>query len=502
LLNGKPKHGEKYRQILEENEVMKHTHFDVLIVGAGLSGIGAACHLARKNPEKTYCILEARAALGGTWDLFKYPGIRSDSDMYTFGYSFKTWDNPKSFAKAESILNYLNEAADEYNVKDHLIFHQKATAYKFDSAKAVWTVTTRDTRTAAENHFTAQFLFNCSGYYNYDHGFTPQYKDLAKYQGLFIHPQKWPEGLNLKNKDVVVIGSGATAVTIVPEIANDAGHVTLLQRSPTYIGALPNKDVLAQIIKTIFPKKMAHQLVRIKNVLLDMAFFNACRRWPNTMKTYIVKKAQKVLGDFPVEPHFTPNYNPWEQRFCLAPDGDFFKAIQQGKATVETAIISNFTENGILLANGKALKAEVIISATGLNILPLGGVDIFIDETKVNLSDHFVYKGCMLNGLPNLFLFVGYTNASWTLKSDLTSEYISRALNYLDKHGYNTICPTLKEKLKPTPLLNLNSGYINRASDLLPSQGDKAPWRVYQNYILDYKMLRIDNINDGVVAFR
>ncbi len=446
---------------------MNKTHFDVLIVGAGLSGIGAACHLSRKNPEKTYCILEAREALGGTWDLFKYPGIRSDSDMYTFGYSFKTWDNPKSFADAPSILKYLNEAAIEYKVTDHIIYNEKALSYSFSSIEKKWTI-----KTSNGNTFTAQFLFNCSGYYRYDKGFTPDYKGISDFKGVFVHPQQWPENLDLKNKKVTVIGSGATAVTIVPEIAEVVDHVVMLQRSPTYVGALPNKDIVAKVIKGIFPKKLAHRVIRTKNVLLDMAFFNACRRWPKTMRNYIVKKAQKILGDFPVEPHFTPNYNPWEQRFCLAPDGDLFKAIKSGKASVETETISHFTENGIALNSGKQLPSDVIISATGLNILPLGGVDIFMDNKKVNLAEHFVYKGCMLSDLPNIFLFVGYTNASWTLKSDLTSEYISRVLKYLDKEHLQSICPRVKEPLRPTPLLNLNSGYIHRAQNILPSQGD------------------------------
>lgn len=476
--------------------------FDIVIIGAGLSGIGAACHLARKNPEKSYCILESREALGGTWDLFKYPGIRSDSDMYTFGYSFKTWDNPKSFADAPSILKYLNEAADEYQVRQHICYQRKALAYDFDSKSGLWTITVLNSNSNTEETYTAKFIFNCSGYYSYDHGFTPDYRGLSKFKGEFIHPQQWPNDLVLEGKKVVVIGSGATAVTIVPEIAQQVEHVTMLQRSPTYVGALPNKDGVARVIKFILPQKMAHSLIRAKNILLDMAFFNACRKWPNTMKSYIVNKAQRFLGDFPVEPHFSPDYNPWEQRFCLAPDGDLFKAIKSGKATVETATISEFNQGGIVLNNGNTLEADVIISATGLRILPLGGVEISVDEQKVELSDHFVYKGCMLNNLPNLFLFMGYTNASWTLKSDLTSEYIHRVLKYMERHRYKTICPKTTGPLRPTPLLNLNSGYIHRAKNLLPNQGDAAPWRVYQNYILDYKMLRIDKVNDSVAIFK
>ena len=480
---------------------MENTHYDVLIIGAGLSGIGAACHLSKNNSDKSYAILESRSNLGGTWDLFKYPGIRSDSDMYTFGYSFKTWDNPKSFADAPSILKYLNEAAEDYNVKERIHFNQRALSYDFDSSTNLWTVKTRHTNLEKRLSYTSRFLFNCSGYYNYERGFTPKFDNQNAFKGLFIHPQKWPKELSLKDKRVVVIGSGATAVTIVPKIASEVTHVTMLQRSPTYVGGLPNKDRAAEVIKILFPKNLAHRLIRSKNILLDMAFFKACRTWPNTMRSYIIKKAQKALGDFPAKPHFAPNYNPWEQRFCLAPDGDLFNAIKNGEASVETDTIMRFESNGITLESGKFLPADIIISATGLNILPLGGVKITVDKTKIALSEHFVYKGCMLNALPNLFLFVGYTNASWTLKSDLTSEYISRVIKYMDEHGYQSICPQITEELSPTPLLNLNSGYIHRAKNLLPNQGNRAPWRVYQNYILDYKMLRIDKINDSNVSF-
>jgi monooxygenase len=493
--------GRNTSRLWKKIEFMSSYGFDVIIIGAGLSGIGAACHLSRNNPDKTYCILESRTAIGGTWDLFKYPGIRSDSDMYTFGYSFKTWDDPKSFADAPSILSYLNEAAEEYKVKERILFERRALSYHFNSKKNLWTVRVQNRASGSEEVYTAQFIFNCSGYYNYDLGYTPQYKGLSDFEGVFIHPQHWPKDINLKGKRVVVIGSGATAVTIVPKIAPEVEHVVMLQRSPTYVGALPNKDTIAAFLKFVLPSKPAHAAIRIKNVLLDMAFFNACRKWPNTMKKYIVKKAQKFLGDFPVEPHFSPSYNPWEQRFCLAPDGDVFKAIKGGKASVETAHISKFIPKGILLESGKTLEADIIISATGLRILPLGGVKISVDDEKIDLSKHFVYKGCMLNNLPNLFLFVGYTNASWTLKSDLTSEYISRVLRYMDKNELKRICPQLTDKLHPTPLLNLNSGYIHRAKNILPNQGDKAPWRVYQNYILDYKMLRIDKVNDSIAVF-
>lgn len=481
---------------------MNETHVDIIIVGAGLSGIGAACHLSRKNPEKSYLILESREELGGTWSLFKYPGIRSDSDMYTFGYSFKTWDDAKSFADAPSILKYLNEAVDEYNVRDKIVYSQRAITYNFDSKTKRWNITTRNTKTGEETQYTSNFIFSCSGYYTYDKGYTPTFEGQEDFKGTIIHPQKWPEDANLNNKKVVVIGSGATAVTIVPEIAEITEHVTMVQRSPTYIGALPNKDIIAGFIKKIFPKKTAHKLVRIKNVMLDMMFFQFCRRFPNAAKKFIVKGAKKALGDYPVDPHFTPDYNPWTQRFCLAPDGDFFEVIKQGKASVETANIDHFTENGIQLQSEKHIEADTIITATGLNILPFGGVNISIDNESFDIAKSFVYKGVMLSGLPNFFVFVGYTNASWTLKSDLTSEYISRVLKFIDKNNHQTLEATVVDNdLKPEPLLNLNSGYILRSANALPSQGHKAPWRVYQNYVLDYKMLRVDKVNDKYIVF-
>lgn len=481
---------------------MPHTHTDIAIIGAGLSGIGAACHLARKNPDKTYRILESRSDLGGTWSLFKYPGIRSDSDMYTFGYSFKTWDNPKSFADGPSILKYLKEASDEHGVLEHIQFNERALSYDFNSAENRWHITTEDTQTGEKNTYTAQFILVCSGYYNYQKGYTPDIPGLASFKGQVIHPQKWPDDFNAQNQKIVVIGSGATAITIVPELAETAAKVTMLQRSPTYVGALPNRDKLALFIKKILPKKAAFHTIRFKNIFFGMIFFNVCRWFPERMKKFIVKGAQKELGDFPVEPHFSPDYNPWEQRFCIAPDADFFKSIRTGKADVVTDKIEEIEENGIRLKSGQFLEADTIITATGLNLLPFGGVKMSIDQNPFDFSKSYVYKGLMLSKLPNLFVFVGYTNASWTLKSDLTSEYISRVINYLDKHHFQSCRPeVIENNLTPTPLLNLNSGYITRSSHLLPSQGNKSPWRVYQNYFLDYKLLRLDSIADGRMKF-
>ena len=476
--------------------------FDIIIIGAGLSGIGAACHLERKNPDKSYKILEAREEIGGTWSLFKYPGIRSDSDMYTFGYSFKTWDDDKSFADAPSILKYLNDAAEEYNVKQHISFGQKVIHYNFDTSINLWTITAVNPITKEETLYTSQYIFNASGYYNYDAGYTPNFKGFENFKGKFLHPQKWDANLDYTNKKVVVIGSGATAVTIVPKIANDVEKVTMLQRSPTYIAALPNKDKIAKFIKRILPSKVAHTTLRAKNILADMLFYNLCRKFPKTMKKVVLKGIKKELGDFPLEPHFSPDYKPWDQRFCLVPDGDFFKAIKKGKASVETDTIETFIENGILLKSGKILEADIIISATGLKLLPFGGAKISLNNEPFDITKQFIYKGLMLSELPNFFVFAGYTNASWTLKSDLTSEYISRMLKYLDKNNHKSVhAKVVEENLGELPLINLDSGYIHRAKDILPKQGDQFPWRLYQNYILDYKVLRLNAIKDKRLLF-
>ena len=475
-------------------EVKNYT--DIIIVGAGLSGVGAACHLERKNPEKSYVIFEAREELGGTWSLFKYPGIRSDSDMYTFGFSFKTWDNPKSFADAPNILKYLNEAANEYKIKDKITYQTKVLKADFDTQNKLWSITVINKSGNEEIHYS-KFLFSCTGYYNYDEGYTPNYNGFENFEGKIIHPQHWPENLDYKNKRVVVIGSGATAVTIVPEMANETSEITMLQRSPTYVGAFPNNDKYAELFKKYFPKKVAHRLIRFKNIFVQILFFQACKIWPKYMKQLLVKAAQKKLGDFPAKPHFEPNYNPWEQRFCIAPDGDLFRAIRNGKANVITDKIDSFNKKGIKLESGKNLDADIIISATGLKLLAFGGSKISIDGITYNPSDAITYKGLMLSGLPNCIFFAGYTNASWTLKSDLTSEYASRLFKLMDKKNYSFFMPKVEsQNMNISPLLNLNSGYIHRSSHLFPKQGSKLPWKLYQNYFLDYKMLRINNIKD------
>jgi len=469
---------------------------DIIIVGAGLSGIGAACHLERKNPEKSYKIFEAREELGGTWSLFKYPGIRSDSDMYTFGFSFKTWDNPKSFADAPNILKYLQEAAEEYKIKEKIKYQAKVIKANFNTSSKLWSLTVINKENQKSQYYS-RFLFSCTGYYNYNEGYTPEFKGTQKFKGIIVHPQHWPDDLDYTNKKVVVIGSGATAVTIVPEMAEKTSEITMLQRSPTYVGSFPNNDRYAKFIKKYFPKKIAHKLIRFKNIFVQILFFKACKIWPIYMKRLLVNAAQKQLGNFPAKPHFEPNYNPWDQRFCVAPDGDLFKAIRSGKANVVTDKIDSFNRNGIKLNSGKNLDADIIVCATGLKLLAFGGSKISVDNSIYDPSNALTYKGLMLSGLPNCIFFAGYTNASWTLKSDLTSEYASRLFKFMEKKNYEYFMPkVINSGMSIFPLLNLNSGYIHRASNMFPKQGSKFPWKLYQNYFLDYKMLRINKIKD------
>ena len=468
---------------------------DVAVIGAGISGIGAASYLTMKCPKKSFQIIESRKNIGGTWDLFKYPGIRSDSDMYTMGYSFKPWKEDKTLADGSSILRYLDETIDEYNLRDKISFNTKLTSLHWNTNDACWML---DLVTPeGEKQIKARFVFMGTGYYNYDKGYLPDFKGSDSYKGVKVHPQHWPENLDYKNKRVVVIGSGATAVTIVPEMADETSEITMLQRSPTYVGAFPNKDKYAELLKKYFPKKVAHKLIRFKNIFVQILFFQACKIWPNYMKKLLVKAAQRKLGNFPAKPHFEPNYNPWDQRFCVAPDGDLFRAIRKGKANVITDKIDSFYKKGIKLVSGKNLEADIIISATGLKLLAFGGSKISIDNSPYNPSDAITYKGLMLSGLPNCIFFAGYTNASWTLKSDLTSEYASRLFNLMDKKNYSFFMPKIEnQNMNISPLLNLNSGYIHRSSHLFPKQGSKLPWKLYQNYFFDYTMLRINKIKD------
>ncbi len=473
-------------------------HFDVLIVGAGLSGIGAAYHLKTRLPKKTYAILEARDAIGGTWDLFRYPGIRSDSDMYTLGYSFKPWPGAKAIADGPSIRTYVRDTAAEHSLDQKIRFHHKVVSATWSSRDARWTVTAERGETKERVEITCSFLMMCSGYYNYDNGYTPDFAGMDKFKGKLIHPQLWPEDLDHAGKNVVVIGSGATAVTIVPEMAKTAGHVTMLQRSPTYVVSRPSEDQIALRLRKWLPEKWAYTVTRWKNVLLQMYFYGRARKKPDLTRKAISALAQKELGpDYPVSTHFNPRYNPWDQRLCLIPDGDLFNEIKSGHASVVTDTIDTFTETGIKLKSGSELPADIIVTATGLDLVFLGNAEIRVDGEKVEMSKRLTYKGMMYSGVPNLVSIFGYTNASWTLKCDLTCEYTCRLIERMDRMGAKVATPTLSaEGVRQTPWLDFSSGYVQRTIDRFPRQGERKPWRLNQNYAADVLMLRYGTLDD------
>ncbi|MCF4165629.1 NAD(P)/FAD-dependent oxidoreductase [Zavarzinia compransoris] len=478
-------------------------HVDVLIVGAGLSGIGAAYHLKANCPGKSFLLLESRPRLGGTWDLFRYPGIRSDSDMYTLGYSFKPWMDKKAIADGPSILRYMTDVAKENHIAERIRYGLKVKRASWSSEDAAWTVEAETAETGETVRFSCNFLYGCSGYYNYDEGFTPEFPGRERFQGRFVHPQHWPEDLDYADKKVVIIGSGATAVTLVPEMAKTAAHVTMLQRSPTYVITRPGEDGLANWMNRNLPAKLSYGITRWKNVLLGMLFFQLSRRRPAKVKAKIIDLIRKQLGpDFDVEKHFTPSYNPWDQRVCLVPDGDMFKMLRQGKASVATDHIETFTETGIKLKSGEELEADIIVSATGLKLLFLGGMALSVDGKPMVQSELFNYRGMMYSDLPNLVTAFGYTNASWTLKADLTAERVCRLLNHMDRHGYKQATPRLTDpEVKAEPFIDFSSGYVQRALADFPKQGSKRPWKLYQNYILDIFTLRYGKIDDGVMEF-
>ncbi|HEX2560229.1 NAD(P)/FAD-dependent oxidoreductase [Phenylobacterium sp.] len=480
-------------------------HFDVLIVGAGLSGIGAAHHLQRKAPDRSYVILEGREAIGGTWDLFRYPGIRSDSDMYTLGYAFKPWTEAKAIADGPSILNYVRETAREGDVERHIRFRHKVVRADWSSEDAAWQV--QAVRSDGERRetvrFTCNFLFLCGGYYSYEGGYTPQWEGMERFKGAIVHPQAWPEDLDYAGKRVVVIGSGATAVTLVPEMAKTAGHVTMLQRSPTYVVSRPAEDAVANKLRRRLPAKLAYGIVRWRNVLFGMWFFRMARRKPQAVKQRIIDMVRAELGEgYDVETHFTPSYNPWDQRLCLVPDSDLFQAIRAGAASVVTDHIETFTETGLKLKSGAQLEADVIVTATGLQLQVMNGIALTVDGAPVEPGKLLSYKGMMYEGVPNLASAFGYTNASWTLKCDLTCDYVCRLLNHMKKTGARQATPRNTDPDMPRlPWLDFTSGYVLRAMDKFPKQGAKPPWKLHQNYALDLLTLRYSPIEDGVMAF-
>ncbi|HEX9337755.1 MAG TPA: NAD(P)/FAD-dependent oxidoreductase [Pseudonocardiaceae bacterium] len=479
---------------------MSVEHVDVVIVGAGLSGVGAACHLMRECPGKTFAILEARDVVGGTWDLFRYPGVRSDSDMFTLGYSFRPWTGAKAIADGPSILSYIRSTAREFGVEQRVRYSHRVLGAEWDSEAARWTVRVRRAGEADVTTMTCSFLYACTGYYRYDEGYLPTFPGIEQFTGPVVHPQHWPADLDYADKRIVVIGSGATAVTLVPALARTAEHVTMVQRSPSYMLSLPAVDAIADWVRRWVPERVAYPLLRWKNALLGLATFQLARRRPQRVRAFLRDAAAKQLPPgYDVDTHFAPKYNPWDQRLCLVPDGDLFAAIRDGRAEIVTDHIDTFTEKGVLLQSGTELMADIVVTATGLNLLAIGGIELTVDGTPVELGDSMVYKGMMLSGVPNFAWTIGYTNASWTLKADLVAGYVCRLLRHLDSNGRTTVTPVPSMAAGTDPIINLASGYVLRSVELLPKQGAAAPWRLHQNYVRDVRLLRHGRVDDDVV---
>ena len=481
-------------------------HFDVLIMGAGLSGIDAAYHLQKFCPRKSYVILEQRERIGGTWDLFRYPGVRSDSDMFTMGFSFRPWMGTKALAPGQDILNYITATARDEGIDRHIRFRHRVQRASWSSQQAMWTVkAVRQTPDGREESvtLTCNFLFSCAGYYRYESGYLPEFADMGRFKGRVVHPQAWPEDLEYAGKRVLIIGSGATAVTLLPAMARTAGHVTMLQRSPTYIVSMPEQDAIANRLRRLLPAKWAYTLSRWKNVAYMIYVYQLAQRYPNFVKTGLIKKIRMELGPvYDVETHFTPRYNPWEQRLCLVPDGDLFRAIRDGCGSVATGRIERFTEKGVLLESGEELEADIVITATGLVLQILGGAEMEVDGCPVNVSQRLTYKGVMLGGVPNLAAVFGYVNASWTLRADLICGYVCRLLNLMDRKGMRQVTPQSRNEKAVAPFVErFSSGYIQRAVAHWPKQGGRAPWRVYQSYIRDLLSLKWGTVEDGALVF-
>lgn len=483
---------------------MEVNHKDVIIVGAGISGIGAAYNLKKTCPQKTFTILEGRESIGGTWDLFKYPGIRSDSDMHTMGFRFKPWTEPKTIADGPSIMEYLNEAVDENKLRERIQFKRKVISASWISTEAIWSLEVEDQSNKSVQTMSCNILYLCGGYYNYDEGYTPEFEGRDNFEGLIVHPQKWPEDLDYLGKKVVVIGSGATAVTIIPSMAEEVSHITMLQRSPTYYMAAPDQSVLDEFIKKITTDKLGFFLIRWKNILLGRFFVSQVKKKPLKYKEMLINGVKEHLGEnYNIDKHFTPKYMPWDQRLCLVPNADMFEAINSGKASVVTDTIHEFTPKGIKLNSGEELEADIIITATGLNMQLLNGIDIKIDNQTLDISEKIQYKTMMFSDVPNLIATFGYTTASWTLGADLTSEYACKLINLLDKKGMDYFCPEAGEDVAAdSDFLDLTSGYIQRVAHMLPKQGSKDPWINTQNYLKDLFQIRFKSIEDSNLKFK
>jgi len=474
---------------------------DVLIVGAGISGIGAAYYLQREHPGRSFIIVESRGATGGTWDLFRYPGIRSDSDLHTFGYEFKPWRDEHAIATSDKILAYLRETVDENGIEQHIRYHHRVLGAAWNSADARWVVDVE--RDGELIQLSANWLFCAGGYYRYDEGFTPEFEGRERFRGQIIHPQHWPEDLDYTGKKVVVIGSGATAVTLVPSMATTAGHVTMLQRSPTYVMPVPAKDGFANTARKLLGEDRGYALARRKNIVKQRAVYTFCQKYPTAARRLIRRiNAGKLPAGYPVDEHFSPSYNPWDQRLCAVPDGDLFAAISDGSASVVTDRISTFTENGVLLESGRELDADIIVTATGLNVQLFGGITLTVDGTPVDFAQTVAYKGIMLSGIPNFAFAFGYTNSSWTLKVGLLCEHFCRLLSYLDDHGFDSVRAELDDPAMPTkPLLDFAAGYVQRAIDEIPRQGVHGPWQMTMNYTVDAEVLRNGPVRDDALKF-
>ncbi len=476
-------------------------HFDVLIVGAGLSGIGAARHLKTQCPGKTFAILEGRDTIGGTWDLFRYPGIRSDSDMYTLGYNFKPWTEKQVIADGHRIRNYIQETAKENDIQRHIRFDSKVVSASWSSESATWTVTVQK-KSGETVLLSCNWLMMCSGYYNYEEGFTPEFKGREDFKGQVIHPQFWPENFDYSGKRVVVIGSGATAITLIPSMTDKAKLVTMLQRTPSYVISVPQFDPMVRFLLKFLPAMTVYNISRARNNFITQGIFKLSRKFPNFMRWLLLKQVKAQVGPNFDMKHFTPPYNPWDQRLCAVPNGDMFKAIRKGKANVVTDHIDRFVENGIKLKSGQVLEADVIVTATGLNLRLFGGMSLTVDGKPIQMNQHISYKGLMFSDIPNFSNTLGYTNASWTLKADLIAEYVCRLLKHMDKTGTRIAVAERKDpNVKPTQLLDMTSGYVARAEAHLPKGADRAPWKLYQNYAMDMDQLRNGKLEDGVMAF-
>ena len=476
---------------------------DYLIIGAGLSGIGAAHHLQSKFPNKSYVILESRGAIGGTWDLFRYPGIRSDSDMYTLGYKFRPWTGDKSIADGASIKEYIEDTARDDGSEKHIRFHHRVVSAEWSTGSSQWTVTALQSDTGQTKTFAASFLMCCSGYYDYDKGFTPEFEGLDNFGGTVVHPQQWPEDFDYSGKKVVVIGSGATAVTLAPNLAGDAEHVTLLQRSPSYIMSLPSEDSIALALRKYLPARMAYDITRMKNTVLAVGMYVVCQRYPDFMKKRIRKLQEGWLpAGYDLDTHFTPKYDPWDQRLCLVPDNDLFRSIRRDEVEFVTDHIDHFTESGIELKSGRHLDADVVVTATGLNLVAFGKIALSVDGREVDLSETMAYKGMMLTDVPNFAFVVGYTNASWTLKADMVCDYVARLLEHMDENGYREVRLERDLSVEEQPFLDFAAGYVLRAVDSFPKQGSETPWRLRMNYFQDLPVLKYGKLVDENMSLR